>query len=242
MYLPLGTIATSDGAFSYTLTPSDLLWVGRSAACEAAGKRAGIEAVLWTYASRLVAAHTAPTRAAAPGAFGDLVLAHSQPINPAWRADGDACRPGGSFRNHPPGASNWYGQFYVSTGGVKIYPCDPARLEKRRKCSTTPWEQLSPVVRDSVVMFASGKAPNPVPRSVDFASGLSLSSGMQLVAELGGNDFQSSPESRAWPSNYVRITGPDGSTASDGGGGGSVALLAVAAVGTLAYRLWKAWS
>jgi hypothetical protein len=73
--------------WSYTLSNEDRLWLAVSAAFEGGDDPADI---WWTYVQRL----------ATPGfktwTMQRLVAAHSQPVNPIWRRDGEKCRPGGA--------------------------------------------------------------------------------------------------------------------------------------------------
>lgn len=203
------------------LTPEDLLWAGRAAACEAGGNKAGVAAVLWAWASRL--------GVGSRDSYGDLIRAHSQPVNEAWRATGDACRPGGSWGARAPG--NWYG----------LEPCSPERLARRERCRSLTWDELAPVVKDAVLAFAAGKLPNPVPRVVDFAdTTVTAKAGLVLAKQIGGNLFYTNAASRAWPAKHVRVVGDDGSMASDAAAGAAGALGAALGLAA-AYAAYRAW-
>jgi hypothetical protein len=103
--------------------------------------------------------------------------------------------------------------------------------------STIPWDRLPAGVRRDVLAWATAKAPNPVPHSVDFAApGLSsrklarASLGLSLVTQ-GRNWFLANRTSRAWSKNHV-VLELDGRIAGAAAGFG---LLGFAAVGLAAY-------
>lgn len=217
----LGTIVAGD--YRYPLTADDVLWLGRTLACEAGGRRDVMAGVAWTYASLM----TTTERSSLSG----LIQSHSQPLNPIWRRDGSKCRaPDGEY----------YNRCYTSASGRQVCPCSEAALERRERCATLRWDQLAESVRETVTAFVAGTLPNPVPRSVDFAAGLRGREGMELVREMGGTQFWSRPASRRWPAGFVRLVGPTGESATEfvasSSSGSPVGLLALAAaVGTGIY-------
>lgn len=226
----LGTIVAGD--YRYALTAEDVLWLGRSLACEAGGNREAMEGIVWTYAARLVASFQSKTMVW-------LVQNHSQPLNPVWRRDGNRCRA-------PDG--EWYNRCQTTTDGRRLCPCNETALARRERCQTLRWEQLAASVRETITAFVAGVLPNPVPRSVDFAAGLRGKPGMELVREIGRTQFWSSPGSRRWPENFVRVVGPTGSSAverpsvmvaSAGGNAGATLLVTALAVGAGVY-FWQA--
>lgn len=224
----LGTIVAGD--YRYQITAEDVLWLGRSLACEAGGDREAMQGVAWTYAARLVAGFPDKT-------LVWLVQHHSQPLNPIWRRDGRMCRA-------PDG--EWYNRCRTGTDGRRICPCGETALARRERCSTLRWEQLAESVRETITAFVAGVLPNPVPRSVDFAAGLRAKPGAQLVREVGRTQFWSNPESRGWPADFVRVVGPTGESAEERPltaglppGRNAFATFALSAlVGTGIYLLW----
>jgi hypothetical protein len=218
------------GRYRYELTPDDVLWLGRSLACEAGGNREVMAGVAWTYASLL-------TTTSRPS-LTSLIQAHSQPLNPIWRRDGSKCRA-------PDG--EWYNRCHTTTTGRQICPCGETALARRERCSTLRWEQLAPAVRETVTAFLAGTLPNPVPRAVDFAAGLRGRRGAQLVREIGRTQFWSSAESRGWPDNHVRVVGPTGEAANErplvagvpSSGNGLTTLGVSVLVGASAYLFWS---
>lgn len=221
----LGTIVAGD--YRYPLTADDVLWLGRTLACESGGRRDVMAGVAWTYASLM----TTTERSSLSG----LIQSHSQPLNPIWRRDGSKCRA-------PDG--EWYNRCHSTTSGRQICPCNEAALERRERCATLRWDQLAESVRETVTAFVAGTLPNPVPRSVDFAAGLRGREGMELVREVGGTQFWSRPASRRWPAGFVRLVGPTGESAeelvaSTGGSGSSTAILTTVFVAGAAYLLYR---
>jgi hypothetical protein len=79
---------------SYTFDDKDVEWLARSMWGEASTD-AGRIAVAWTHINRFLLVNY---RWLSEGwAFTAYVQGHSQPINPAWRRDGEFCRPGGKY-------------------------------------------------------------------------------------------------------------------------------------------------
>ena len=223
----LGTLVAGD--YLYRLTADDVIWLGRTLACESGGRREVMAGVAWTYASLMTTTERS--------SLASLIQAHSQPLNPIWRRDGSKCRA-------PDG--EWYDRCYTSTSGRQICPCSEAALERRERCAALRWDQLAPAVRETVAAFVAGILPNPVPGAVDFAAGLRGRRGAELVQEIGSTQFWSSPESRGWPPNHVRIVGPTGESVDERRGvaslppnRGAFATLALSAlVGVGIYLFW----
>lgn len=218
----LGTLVAGD--YRYQLTAEDVIWLGRTLACESGGRRDVMAGVAWTYASLMTTTERS--------SLASLIQAHSQPLNPIWRRDGAKCRA-------PDG--EWYDRCYTSASGRRVCPCSDAALERRERCATLRWDQLAESVRETVTAFVAGVLPNPVPRSVDFAAGLRGRTGAELVREIGSTQFWSSPTSRRWPANHVRVVGPTGSSAPElvAGSSSPAAMLAVATLvgaGVYLYR------
>ncbi len=186
------------GRYRYELTPDDVLWLARAGACEAGGRPGAIRAVIWTYLARAAMAEVS--------SLSSLVQRHSQPLNPIWQRTGEKCRA-------PDG--EWYDRCYTNTRGARVCPCSEAALERRERCSTLTWTQVAPVVREAVTAVLAGAVPNPVPKAVDFAAGLSPRAGLELVREVDGNQFYSNRESRSWPANFVRLVGVTGESVDE---------------------------
>ena len=224
-----GTLMSSDG-WSYQLTPEDILWLARSVDFEGGTSPAS---VIWTYAQRFA---LPDVRRNYPTLKG-LVRAHSQPINPLWSRTGSKCAPGGPYHGKPE--------------------CSEARLARRDRAASIPWEEISPRVRDLVIKFSRAELPNPVPRSVEFAQG-SESRGDTVTGYIGrnpaarvllkaGNWFIGTARSLAWPDDYVTVRfesrqsselPPDMSLTPDESN--SILYLALAAgLGFAGYMFWK---
>jgi len=221
----LGTLVAGD--YRYQLTAEDVIWLGRTLACESGGRREVMAGVAWTYASLMTTTERS--------SLASLIQAHSQPLNPIWRRDGSKCRA-------PDG--EWFDRCYTSSSGREICPCSDAALERRERCATLRWDQLAESVRETVTAFVAGVLPNPVPRSVNFAAGLRGRTGAELVREVGSTQFWSSPTSRRWPANFVRIVGPTGSSAPElvasAGGNAGATLLVVALAAGAGFYFWQA--
>lgn len=175
-----GRIVTADG-WRYPITDEDVLWAARAATCESSDPQTTL-AELWTWAYRFATPNyrrTFPTLAS-------LIRAHSQPVNPKWERDGEACRPGGRFANAPV--------------------CDEALLARRERCRTTPYAALPAEQRAVTEAWAKGKTRNPVPGAMDFASSsIGVQQGDVEVARFGGQVFYSEPQSRRLGASFVTI-------------------------------------
>jgi hypothetical protein len=224
-----GLIVSSDG-WSYQLTPDDILWLARSVDFEGGTSPA---AVIWTYAQRFALPDVRRNYSTLKG----LVRAHSQPINPIWSRTGSKCAPGGPYHGKPE--------------------CSEARLARRDRASSIPWEEISPRVRDLVVKFSRAELPNPVPRSVEFAQG-SESRGDTVTGYIGrnpaarvlmkaGNWFIGTARSLAWPDDHVtvRFGGRQSSelapelNLTKEESKGALYLVLAAALGVAGYLVWK---
>lgn len=187
------------GTRRYQITWDDLLWAGRMVSGESGGSREDAKHVLWCMTQRLAASNNAR------GSFTRLIQAYSQPINPAWLAEGEFCRVGG--RNHDDDS------------------CGSGPLARRQQIQSMTWEQISSEMQDIVVGWARQEVPNGVPKAEEFAvprvgsqsggaAGLARRN-LQIVHDaLGrgpesvegrGNVFYSSARTRAWPPNYATI-------------------------------------
>lgn len=177
----LGQIV-SKGGFRYQLTPEDILWLGRSVQFEGGGNPG---ATAWTYAQRLVALF--PT-----WSLMRLVQAHSQPVNPIWRRDGEKCRPGGPYY------------------GNQTY-CSEAQLARRDRAATIPWRELRPDIRSLIARWAKAEVPNPVPRAADFANAevagraLIRRAGASRLVLTSGNWYITERQTNDWPADFVTI-------------------------------------
>lgn len=189
---------------NYQLTPSDVLWAARSAYFEGGGTAA----VLWTETQRFIL-----LRGSYPN-FAQFVQAFSQPINPAWRRNGAFCRPDGQ---------------YASTDA-----CSETRLQRRDVAASMSWSTLierDPELVTTVLQWANGLLPNPVPRVTNFADPtvaehwLAHNDGDVFVHDASDNVFIVTAASRAWDRNHVALHGADGSLANADGAHGSVSLI-----------------
>jgi|GEM_PF-3304849 len=181
----LGEIVSADG-YRYQITPEDILWLARSIQHEGGNK----VATAWTYAQRMALFRRWRS-------LKDLVQAHSQPVNPIWRRDGEKCRPGGPYHGRDE--------------------CAERRLVVRDRAATMPWGDISPLTRMQVVAFAQARRDNVVPRATDFANGPVSQSfirrhpGTQVVMRDGNWYLAEGPSSApgggsiAWPEDFVTI-------------------------------------
>ena len=208
--IPAGGTIRGKNGFSYQLTPDDLLWLARAVQYEA-GNHA---ATAWTYAQRLVMARGSSLK--------NLVLAHSQPINPIWRRDGEKCRPGGTY----------YGRD----------ECAESRLAARDQASSLPWTSVRPGVRDTIMKFATGRLPNPVPRAANFANApvtqgyLSRNPASSVVLR-DGNWYITERATNAWPADFVTIES-DGRIAGPAVTVGTTVIGAVGFVAAVGFAWW----
>lgn len=181
-----GRIKTQAG-WSYQMTPDDLLWLARSVQHEAGNNAA----TAWTYA-QLMALRRARS-------MQRLVQAHSQPVNPIWRRDGEKCRPGGPYHDRDE--------------------CAERRLVVRDRAATMPWSEIRPAIRDLIVRFATARLPNPVPRAANFANAPVTTSYLlrnpaSAVVLREGNWYITEAGTNSWPADFVtiehegRIAGP----------------------------------
>lgn len=215
-----GQIVASDG-WSYQLTPNDILWLARSVDFEGGTNPA---AVIWTYAQRLALPHvhsSYPTLAS-------LVRAHSQPVNPKWARDGEFCRPGGRYAGKPE--------------------CSEAKLARRDRAQSIPWEGIDPYVRDLVMKFSRAQLSNPVPRSVEFAQGdadrgdtktgyLGRNPAAQVLLKAG-NWFIGTAQSLLWPKEHVRVQ-YRGLWSDEEGSASGLVWLALIGAGIAGILVWR---
>lgn len=201
----LGRIVS--GSYVYQITPEDVLWLARSVHKEGGSNAATI----WTYLQRQAAGRRS-------GSLASLVLAHSQPVNPAWRADGEHCRPGGDY------AGTQY--------------CTAQQLAARAANAVRPWDEIPQSVRDTIVAAVTAKLANPVPKATDFADPsvsagfLSRNPGARVVLRAGNWYID---EGRVTSPVFVELDGQRAGVAA-GAGLGIIALALVA--GYAAYR-WR---
>lgn len=203
------------GLPDYRITSDDKLWAARAAQFE--GGHDPVD-VLWTWTQRFAL----PNFRRRYTRLYELIQAHSQPVNPIWRRDGSKCRPGGQ---------------YAGTDH-----CTSSKLTRRDRAATIGFSELDADVQAAVNAWASGQAPNPVPKSVDFAapsvarSFLGRNAGSRLMKQAG-NWFIATGTSLAWPDDHVRIEGSPLDVAP-------IAGIAIAAVGVTAlagagYYYWS---
>lgn len=181
----LGEIVSADG-YRYQITPEDILWLARSIQHEGGNKLA----TAWTYAQRMALFRRW-------GTLKELVQAHSQPVNPIWRRDGEKCRPGGPYHGRDE--------------------CAERRLAVRDRAATMPWDEISPLTRMQVLAFAQARRNNVVPSATDFANGpvstgfIRRHPGTQVVMRDGNWYLAEGPSSSpgggsvSWPENFVTV-------------------------------------
>lgn len=208
--VPGGGIIRSKNGFFYQLTPEDLLWLARSVQYEA-GNHA---ATAWTYAQRLAMARG--------NSLKNLVQAHSQPINPIWRRDGDKCRPGGTYHDRDE--------------------CSERRLAVRDQAASLPWASVRPEVRETIVKFATGRLPNPVPRAANFANapvtqGYLSRNPTSAVVLRDGNWYITERATNSWPADFVTIES-DGRIAGPAIVAGATVAGAVGLVAAAGFAWW----
>jgi hypothetical protein len=218
----LGRIVS--GSYAYQITPTDVLWLARSVHKEGGSNAATI----WTYLQRQAASRRSSSLAS-------LILAHSQPVNPLWRRDGEKCRPGGPYA----GQDN----------------CSPRLLDERDANAVRPWEAIPEEVRAAVVAAVTARLANPVPGATDFAdqevsqSFIRRNPGTRLVLKaVASRCPPCAPGARCgcnWYLDEGRISSPvfvelDGrrAGASSSAGTGFGTLLLAFAVGYGVYR-WR---
>jgi lysophospholipase L1-like esterase len=180
--------------WSYEITEDDILWMARAATGE--GDPAH---VIWCWMQRFASGNNNGIgnfrQTANFPTLKDMVTAHSQPVNPKWRRDGEFCRPGGRY-----------------AGGPR---CAPNLLDRRDYMASVSWEQMPAAVRGAIDALRSANLPNPVPRAVDFADE-SVANGYvsrnaatngATISFVGpsGNRFITTTKSRGWPDNYISV-------------------------------------
>lgn len=177
------SILTGDG-LRYQLTSSDLLWLARAAD----GEGGDPADTIWTWIQRFAL----PNFRARYPTLAQLVQAHSQPVNPAWRADGRFCRPGGAYADSSS--------------------CSTSRLERRAFYATAPLSALSDRTKQALAQLEAGTLPNHVARAVDFATRdlanafVSRTPGAVLLICRENNCFLATAASTSWPDNFVRLS------------------------------------
>lgn len=131
------SVATFQGpAGSIALDASDRLWAARAILGEG-DERPSFEvmsAYLWAIMRRSL-------MGSKRWRYRNMWLAFAQPINPDWREDGKYCRVGGKYH----GTTH----------------CAPAKLARRKRIASTPWEDIPPTIREAVERFSSGELPKP---------------------------------------------------------------------------------
>ena len=183
----------------YALTEEDKLTAAKLAHYEGGrtdAKQAA--AIIWTVAAR--------TGWLGYDSFSQMAYAFAQPLNPRWRQGGEFCGPGGRYEGSDE-------------------HCSPEQLTRRSAAASAEWHALSPIARAAATAFIAGQLRNPVPGSVDFASGGTADAGRRnpnlvalyekngqvyFAAKREGRDSRSLP----WKLLRVRPTGVLGLLAS----------------------------
>jgi hypothetical protein len=210
-----GQLQAKDAA-PYQLTGDDVLWTARAALYEGGS----IPATLWTLTQRYAgAAHTHyPT-------FGRFVQAFSQPINPIYTRTGSRCRPGGV--------------------AYSTYWCTEDRLAKRDEARNATWADLikrDPAGVETIIAWANGELPNPVPRAVNFADRATVAKNFPdaRVVLDHGNLYITAPWSEGWTRSHVSVVGADGALANaDGTQSGSPMREALAVAWDAVVYPWR---
>ncbi|MFK7990881.1 MAG: hypothetical protein AB8I08_32980 [Sandaracinaceae bacterium] len=176
------------GDWRYRLSKDDLLWAARMVEGETLSRRAGKEAdaraVLWTmtqlFSPEGQRAKYGRERFAS---FTGLIRAYSQPINPRWTEAGEFCRPGGRFHGQDE--------------------CSDNRLRARAQLQQASWSGIDPALRREVVLWATGRSVNNVPKAIEFAadrvarSFIERNAGARQVARFH-NTFVATSGSLGW--------------------------------------------
>lgn len=235
-----GTIV-SKGGWSYQITPDDVLWAARMAACEGGGPKDPAGA-LWAMTQLFSpAAQRGKYGRVRYTSLGSLLRAYSQCINPSWARGGHFCGSGGK---------------YAGTDR-----CSDSRLERRRRFRTMRWEQVPADARAVTMAWATARLPNPVPRAVEFAdktvsegflrrnpgAAFLTRAGINFLCPVGRcNWFIKTDYTKGWPADYVqirykgRIAGVEDPFPWQWLVAGGVAAAGVAGVGFLGYQWWRA--
>lgn len=161
--------------FRYTPSEEDKLVLATAIYGETRGEHSEKEwaRMLWTWTNRFMLKVNRPWPTLA-----NLVLNHSQPVNPKWRSNGLFCSPGGKYYGKPN--------------------CSPARLAWRSKMDTiiasSNWGAIPAGIRKVTQDFVDGKIQEPRTNDgspmVDFAVTVGAKKhGTQY--EPGGNYFLS---------------------------------------------------
>jgi hypothetical protein len=218
-------------SYSYDITDDDVLWLARSVNFEGGDPASTV----WTYAQRMVALRWR-------GSLASIVQAHSQPVNPKWRRNGVCCAPDGTVAGSCPSrkagtmSGTWYGTDY----------CSEARLAKRDRNATTPFDALKDSTKRVVLAFVAAELPNPVPRAIDFAdervaSGFLRRNPGSFVVKRAGNWYVGTAQSRRWPADHVTIeaAGRYAGASSDVTSPTLLGTIALATAVGFAYWVWK---
>lgn len=181
------------GQSPYQLTGDDVIWAGRSALYEGGD----VAATLWTLTQRYMGA----ARTQYP-TFAAFVQAFSQPVNPKYTRWGEYCTRGGRA----------YGTKW----------CSEELLQRRDEARNASWIDL--ILRDevgaqTVLDWANGDLPNPVPRAVNFADRATVAKNFPSARVIldRGNLYIAEPWSHAWARTHVAVTGSTGAYADANG-------------------------
>ena len=173
------------GSNRYRLTNEDVLWAARAAVFEGGHDPAD---TLWTWTQML-----ATWRKKKYGTLAKIIRYQSQPVSPLWNRDGSKCA--GARRQNRN--------------------CAEHVLRRRDLAQSISWDALlkrSPRQMATVIQWATGRLPNPVPRAVDFAAPRVAEHFRKNVrpgsvyVKKAGNWFLATPESQQWPANYFRMS------------------------------------
>lgn len=161
------------GDKEYVIQPEDRIWLARMIYGEA-GASPSIEemrAVLWALMNRFMLIPAQREKSS----LVDMIRAFSQPINPCWdgEGEGDFCVLGGKY----------YGTKY----------CSASKLERRRRVTSMPWEQIPAKIRGAVLAFEKGDLSYPQKagsqRITNWASYEGVEDKFPWGVNIGGNWF-----------------------------------------------------
>jgi hypothetical protein len=198
--------------FSYQITAEDVIWAARAATYEGLSS---VGATLWAWTQRF----TQPEMRGF-ATLGDMIQAHSQPVNPRWQREGIFCQPGQrGFRLLRPDGS---------------HSCTEPTLERRARARVRPFSSLPANVQSTVLKWASARLANPVPRATDFAARWArVAPRFTRLYTVGGNAFYAEGGSEQWARGRVRMI--EGSRVAGAAASGFAVLLAAAAAGVAIY-------
>jgi len=147
----------------YTLTDTDLLWLGRAMTGESS-TTIGRKGVAWAMAENFMCYRGPNGRPRLGPTFTNLLRSYCQPINPKWARGGPGC---------------------VSSPSN----CSESALQRRERITSMPYNSLPSDVKVILEQFRAGTLDNPVPGMTDWHANNWQSSSKVPTVNLGGNWF-----------------------------------------------------